>query len=278
MTTRTKPTNNTAVLRQINTDEWQQMGIRQLLADLCYIPESDPKKDRPHNRLAEMGEYRIAPEMLDLTGMGGEAGFLRAVESLLEQKIAPTFDSVEKTLAYIVNSPEQAHEIVERVRAHRTRTGDIRANAFATAEHLKIGYAAWLFHSVAETEFMGTLGNYEQRFMRAMERIQSIAPVTRRTAATSYDALWEMFREYAREAKKRRDEGKAVSRKAICTYGLPPRRWVRPHWRAPLVGISPLPSLSLWWCSCTSKPTNSHWRSVKPALNSGFNPVIFGKD
>jgi hypothetical protein len=52
----------------INVNEWQQRMILAMLANLCYVeitPEQAAEgwENAPVNRLAEMGEYRITPEL-----------------------------------------------------------------------------------------------------------------------------------------------------------------------------------------------------------------------
>jgi len=85
--------------------KYQRQQVFSLLANLCFEP-LDPEFARqgvpevPHNRLPEMGEYRLTPRLLELGGMPAEACVLRAIEALVAQGLAPTFQAVEDALPY----------------------------------------------------------------------------------------------------------------------------------------------------------------------------------
>jgi replicative DNA helicase len=200
---------------RLNVDEWQQLGIRQLLANLCYVdltPEqiAEGWQEHPVNRLAEMGEYKITSEMIELTGMADEANFMRAVESLLSNNKVPYFDAVRETLAYIVKSRERAEEIVKGVKAHRTVDESIHAAAFAIGQHMKTEYLAYLLRELAMEEVLGPYGNYEEKYERVIDRLAAVAPVSRQRKRASYDYLWYDIQDYAREAVQRRKAGKSM--------------------------------------------------------------------
>ena len=157
-----------------------------------------------------MGEYKITPEMVELSGMVEEAKFFMALEATLGQGVMPTYDAVRETLAYIVNSPERAEEITNRVQAHRTIDRSIYTVAAGIGQHMKTEYLAYALHDIADSDVRGPYGDYAEKFEKVMDRITALAPLSKQHPMIGYDELWSMVQNYAREAVQRRKEGRTM--------------------------------------------------------------------
>lgn len=210
-------TNNgkTKRLEFIQPDERQRRSIRKLLANLCFVPSTPEEKaagipDPPKNRLAEMGEYRIRPELLELSGMPLEAHFLEAIETLASQGVTPTYEVVQDALAQIIESDEKAEEVTKRIRAHRSIERSVDGIASGIGEWMKAQYLAYMMKTMAEDTVLGPYGTYYDKYQEVMQELGMLAPATKLGKSASHDELWRKLLDLSRVAVERRKQGKSM--------------------------------------------------------------------